>query len=70
MGSMKVGEKAELIIKSEYGYGDRGAGADIPGGATLIFKVEILKIHEGEEDENQEEEEEEPVNTEEQVALA
>ena len=48
---MSVGEKAELIIKPEYGYGEDGAGADIPGGSTLIFKVELLKIGDKEEDE-------------------
>ena len=68
MASMKVGEKAELVIRSDYGYGDRGAGGDIPGGATLIFKVEILKIHENEKGEDEEEEEEEePVVSNEQL---
>jgi len=26
------------------GYGDRGAGGDIPPGATLNFKVKLLEI--------------------------
>ena len=42
---MKEGEIFELTIPSELGYGERGAGRDIPGGATLIFKVELLKVH-------------------------
>lgn len=42
--TMGLGEQSELIIKSDYGYGAKGAGADIPGGATLIFKVELLQI--------------------------
>jgi len=46
MMSMRIGEKAELVIKPEYGYGEQGAGADIPPNATLIFKVEILQIDE------------------------
>lgn len=41
---MKEGGKATLIIPSELGYGDSGAGADIPGGATLHFYVELKDI--------------------------
>ena len=32
-----IGAKATLVIQPEFGYGDGGAGADIPGGATLNF---------------------------------
>jgi len=38
---MLIGEKRELKIAPEMGYGDRGAGAVIPPGATLIFEVEL-----------------------------
>jgi FKBP-type peptidyl-prolyl cis-trans isomerase len=41
---MKVGEVRELKIPSSMGYGEYGAGSTIPGGAGLIFKVELLGI--------------------------
>ena len=43
---MKVGGKAKLICPADIAYGDRGAGANIPGGATLVFEVELLAIKE------------------------
>jgi FKBP-type peptidyl-prolyl cis-trans isomerase FkpA len=39
---MKKGTKAVMYIPSTLGYGARGAGADIPANACLIFEVEIL----------------------------
>ena len=41
---MKVGEKRHLVIPSDLAYGDRGAGALIPPGATLTFDVEVTGI--------------------------
>jgi FKBP-type peptidyl-prolyl cis-trans isomerase FklB len=41
---MPVGSKWQLFIPSEFAYGDRGAGANIPGGATLIFELELLDV--------------------------
>lgn len=41
---MKKGEKRVLIIPYWLGYGERGAGSDIPGKATLVFEVEVLDI--------------------------
>ena len=41
---MKVGGKAELVCPSSIGYGDAGSPPTIPGGATLIFEIELLGI--------------------------
>ena len=41
---MSVGSKWRLVLPPELAYGDRGAGADIKPGATLIFEVELLEI--------------------------
>ena len=40
---MKVGEKAQLVCPSGLAYGDQGRPS-IPGGATLIFEIELLEI--------------------------
>lgn len=44
MQLMKEGGKWELYIPSELAYGDGGAGGAIPGGAALIFTLELLKV--------------------------
>jgi FKBP-type peptidyl-prolyl cis-trans isomerase FkpA len=41
---MKPGGKAQLICPAEIAYGDRGAPPAIPGGAALIFDVELLSV--------------------------
>jgi FKBP-type peptidyl-prolyl cis-trans isomerase len=42
---MPEGSKFIFYIPSELAYGDRGAGADIKPGATLIFEVELLEVN-------------------------
>ena len=44
VGHMKVGEKATLTCPSDVAYGDQGRPPVIPGGATLIFDVELLDV--------------------------
>jgi len=42
---MKEGDQWELYIPADLGYGERGAGAQIPPHATLIFEVELIKVN-------------------------
>ncbi len=41
---MKVGGKAQLTCPSKIAYGDQGRPPKIPGGAVLVFEVELLEI--------------------------
>ena len=43
---MKVGEKARLTIRSDYGYGPSAMGDKIPPNSNLIFHVELLGFKE------------------------
>lgn len=40
---MVEGEARRLVIPSDLGYGDKGAGGRIPGGATLYFEVQLTE---------------------------
>ncbi|TAF99256.1 MAG: FKBP-type peptidyl-prolyl cis-trans isomerase [Burkholderiales bacterium] len=44
VAGMKIGGTRILTIPPAIGYGDRGAGNVIPGGATLQFEVELLGV--------------------------
>lgn len=51
---MSVGSKWQLFVPADLGYGDRGAGADIGPGATLIFEVELISIQEKDKEKDKE----------------
>jgi FKBP-type peptidyl-prolyl cis-trans isomerase FkpA len=42
--TMQNGTKATMYIPSGLGYGPRGAGADIPANANLMFDVEVIGV--------------------------
>lgn len=44
VAGMKVGGRRRLTIPATLGYGDRGAGADIKPGETLVFVVDLLNV--------------------------
>jgi len=41
---MPIGSKFKFYIPSDLAYGDRGAGATIKPGSTLVFEVELIDI--------------------------
>ena len=42
---MVEGDKWEMYIPSDLGYGDRGSPPKIGGGSVLVFTMEIIKIN-------------------------
>ena len=45
VSTMKKGGMRRLAIPSDIGYGEAGRPPAIPGGATLIFEIELLAIN-------------------------
>ncbi|KAG5835967.1 peptidyl-prolyl cis-trans isomerase FKBP1A-like [Anguilla rostrata] len=41
---MSVGQRAKLTCSPDYAYGSEGYAPIIPGNATLVFDVELLRI--------------------------
>ena len=41
---MDVGDKLKVIIPYQLGYGENGAGSNIPPYSPLIFEIELLNI--------------------------
>ncbi|WP_229777508.1 FKBP-type peptidyl-prolyl cis-trans isomerase [Deinococcus seoulensis] len=44
IAQLNVGDKAKLTIPANLGYGAAGVPGVIPGGATLIFDVELVDV--------------------------
>lgn len=49
LGQMKVCEARTLYINSDLAYGDNGRGG-IPGGATLLFNMQLLAVYVSEDE--------------------
>ncbi|MHB1969167.1 MAG: FKBP-type peptidyl-prolyl cis-trans isomerase [Acidimicrobiales bacterium] len=44
VAGMRVGGRRRLVIPSHLGYGERGAGAVIAPGETLLFVVDLVAV--------------------------
>ena len=41
---MRAGDEWILYVPASLAYGDEGAGADVPPGATLVFRLQLLGV--------------------------
>ena len=44
LAGVKVGSRVMLVVPADLGYGEQGSPPDIPGGATLVFVVDVLGV--------------------------
>src|SRR5690606_5996463 len=44
IAGMKIGDKRQLTIPPDLAYGEEGRPPTIPGGATLVFDVELVGL--------------------------
>jgi FKBP-type peptidyl-prolyl cis-trans isomerase FklB len=44
LNKMKTGDMWEIVIPSDLGYGEDGAGDDIPPNQTLVFTMKLVKV--------------------------
>merc|ERR1712054_671326 len=44
VAKMSKGQRAKLTISADMGYGANGVPGQIPGGATLVFDVELINV--------------------------
>lgn len=47
---MSTGQTAFVLIPPELAYGSEGFGDLVPPDATLVFKIEVLKVFKGDEE--------------------
>jgi len=50
IATMKKGERALLTCRADFAYGEKGSPPKIPGGATLVFDVDLLSFGDNEKD--------------------
>jgi peptidylprolyl isomerase/FKBP-type peptidyl-prolyl cis-trans isomerase FklB len=41
---MRPGDEWQLYVPSRLGYGEKGAGGEIPPNAVLVFKIELIDV--------------------------